>query len=152
MSGDVLGDRWNAVLSVSADRRDREIILAAMLKPVLDGAMPAFRACGDDENRRRLGYLVDVVQHLRGQDRDEAATLAEVRGRLPARDPSPFWPSERPLPPGTDLLAERWGFSRGVDLDRLRHALRRSDIEAPALPGGGDEHLIPMGAKPGYRA
>ena len=60
------------------------------------------------------------MQRARGQLSAEAAALATVRDGLPTGPPRPFWPGEQPLPPGTDPVAERWGFSRGVDLLRLR--------------------------------
>ena len=44
------------------------------------------------------------------------------------------WPGERPLPPGADPIAERWGFSRGVDVVRLRAALQRRPDLLPAMP------------------
>ena len=75
-----------------------------------------------------------MVQHARGQEWAEAQGLAAVRQGLPARAPCPFWPGERPLPAGTDPIAERWGFSRGVDLLRLRTAMT-SRVEL--LPDAG---------------
>ncbi len=109
-------------------RRDRELVLGDVLRRS-SGAEPGLAQLADPETRRRVGYLVDVVQHMRGQTGAEAERLAKIRRALPHRPPRPFWPDERPLPQGTDPIAEQWGFNRGVDLLRLRSAMtRRVDL------------------------
>lgn len=60
----------------------------------------------------------------------------ERRDREVVLAPEPYWPRERPLPPGTNPLAERWGFSRGIDVTRLR-AAGRGHRAAACLIGGG---------------
>jgi hypothetical protein len=105
--------------------RDREIVLAGRLRGVAAGERPDWRALPAPLLRRRVGYLVDLVQHLRGQTPAEAAALAELRAALGELALEPFWLGERPLPPGTDPIAERWGYTRGVDVARLRRALRQ---------------------------
>jgi hypothetical protein len=130
---------WLEALRVDPRRRDRELVLARALRPVLDGAEPPdWDGLAEPELRRRAGYLVDLVQHLRGQTDAEAARLAQLREALGPLAARPFWPGERALPAGTDPIAERWGYTRGADVGRLRAALRRSaDLlpEVPASPG-----------------
>jgi hypothetical protein len=116
---------WSEVLRIDARRRDREIVTARLLRPVLDGQDPDWRQVPEPELRRRAAYLVDLVQHSRGQTDEEAQELAAIRAALGPLEPCPFWPGERPLPPGTDPIAERWGYTRGIDLARLRAALNR---------------------------
>jgi hypothetical protein len=110
-------------VSVDPRRRDREVVLGRLARRLRGDQDILWARIEDSETRRRVGYLVDVVQLARGQGRAEAQELADVRRGLPARAPCPFWPGERPLPAGTDPIAERWGFSRGVDLLRLRAAM-----------------------------
>ena len=121
-------------VSVDSRRRDREIVLGRLACQLHGEHGILWTRIEDPEIRRRVGYLVDVVQHSRGQERAEARALVAVRHGLPARPPCPFWPGERPLPAGTDPIAERWGFSRGVDLLRLRAAMT-SRVEL--LPDAG---------------
>jgi hypothetical protein len=121
-------------VSVDPRRRDREIVLGRVAHRLRGNQGILWAGIEDPETRRRAGYLVDVVQHARGQVRAEARELAAVRHGLPARPPCPFWPGERPLPAGTDPIAERWGFSRGVDILRLRAAMM-SRVEL--LPDSG---------------
>jgi hypothetical protein len=112
-----------AAVSVDPTRRDREIVLAGAVRGIVEGQDLPWGTLGDPEILRRVGYLVDLAQHLRGQSAAEADRLRAVRGRLPERAPRSFWPDERPLPAGTDPIAERWGYRRGVDVLRLRAAL-----------------------------
>jgi hypothetical protein len=112
-----------AAVSVDPRRRDREIVLADATRAIANGQKLSWGTIDDPELLRQVGYLVDLVQHLRGQSATEADRLRAVRGRLPERAPCTFWPGERPLPEGTDPIAERWGFRRGVDVLRLRAAL-----------------------------
>jgi hypothetical protein len=114
---------WAALARIDPRRRDREIVLAGLLRGVLAGERPDWAGIGDAGLRRRLGYLVDLVQHLRGQGEAEARELAAVLVGLGDLTTEPFWPGERALPPGTDPIAARWGFTRGVDPARLRRAL-----------------------------
>jgi hypothetical protein len=110
--------------AVSVDpRRDREVVLGLAARRLRGDQDVLWATIEDPETRRRVGYLVDVVQLGRGQGPAEVRELSAVRHGLPARPPCPFWPGERPLPAGTDPIAERWGFSRGVDLLRLRTAM-----------------------------
>lgn len=128
---------WTDALRVDRRRRDREAVLAVALRPVLEGAEPPdLDALAEPELRRRAGYLVDLVQHLRGQTAVEAVRLARLRESLGPLTPGPFWPGERNLPAGTDPIAERWGYTRGVDVARLRAALRRPVDVLPETPSG----------------
>jgi hypothetical protein len=129
-----LTDALADAVSVDPRRRDREAVLGRVARQLRGGQEVLWAAIEDPETRRRVGYLVDVVQHRRGQGQADARQLASVRHGLPARPPCPFWPGERPLPAGTDPIAERWGFSRGVDLLRLRTAMT-SRVEL--LPDAG---------------
>jgi hypothetical protein len=122
-------------VSVDPRRRDREIVLGRAASQLRGDQDVLWARIEDPETRRRVGYLVDVVQHARGQERAEAQGLAAILHRLPARAPCPFWPGERSLPAGTDPIAERWGFSRGVDVLRLRAAMTTSRVEL--LPDAG---------------
>jgi hypothetical protein len=121
-------------VSVDPRRRDREVVLGLAARRLRGDQDVLWATIEDPETRRRVGYLVDVVQNSRGQGRAEARELAVVHDGLPAPSPRPFWPGERPLPAGTDPIAERWGFSRGVDLLRLRAAMTR---RVELLPDGG---------------
>ena len=126
-------------VSVDPARRDRELVLGDALRDLHSSAEIGFGDIGDAETRRRVGYLVDVAQHLRGQTCEEAERLDEVRRALPPRPSRSFWPGERSLPAGTDPIAERWGFARGVDPLRLRAAMtRRFDL----LPPGSDAREV----------
>lgn len=126
---------WAEALGVDPGRRDREAVLAQALRLVVDHAeTPDWEALADPDQRRRAGYLVDLAQHLRGQTAAEAACLARLRESLGPLEPGPFWPDERALPPGTDPIAERWGYTRGVDIARLRAALRRPVDVLPEAP------------------
>ena len=117
---------WTDALRVDPWRRDREAVLASVLRPLLDRAEPPdLDGLDHPELRRRAGYLTDLAQHLRGQTAAEGDRLARFRQSLGPLQPGPFWPGERDLPPGTDPIAERWGYTRGVDVARLRAALRR---------------------------
>lgn len=116
--------RWAEIMTIAHDRRDREIALGLALRPVLAGERPDWGALPDPLARRRLGYLVDLVQHFRGQSEAEAAELAAVREGLGDLAPEPFWPGERAPPVPADPIAWRWGYTRGVDLARLRRALQ----------------------------
>ncbi len=127
-------DVWTAAASADAGRRDREAVLAEAVRAGLAGDEPRWKALGGPALRRRAGYLLDVAQTMRGQTPAEAARLAALRASLGPLDPSTFWPGEPPLPPGTDSVAERWGYSRGCDMARLKAALRRP---VAVLPGGG---------------
>ena len=54
-------------MSVDPARRDRELFLGDALRNLHSSAEIGFGDIGDAETRRRVGYLVDVAQHLRGQ-------------------------------------------------------------------------------------
>lgn len=120
---------WTDILRVDPSQRDREIVLAGLVRRVAAGERPDWRALPDPRLRRRLGYLVDLVQHLRGQTEAEAAELAGLRAGLGGLIAETFWPGERPLPPGTDPVAERWGYTRGIDTARLARALRQEPLD-----------------------
>jgi hypothetical protein len=111
------------VVSIDPMRRDREIVLAGAVRGILEGQDFPWGAIRNAEILRRVGYLVDLAQHLRGQSAPEADRLRAMRCRLPERAPCSFWPDERSLPAGTDPIAERWGYHRGIDVLRLRAAL-----------------------------
>lgn len=127
---------WDRALRVLPDDRVREARIAEVLRPVLDGAVPDFHRYDGPDDRRRLGYLVDQVQHTRGQTPEEGAALAAVRQQLPLPSTT-FWPDEPPLPAGTDFIAERWNYTRGINCDRFRRALREPGFNR-LLPPGGD--------------
>ncbi|MEK0083969.1 hypothetical protein [Benzoatithermus flavus] len=72
---------------------------------------------------------VDLAQHLRGQTEAEAVELAGLRAGPGGLAAETFWPGEWPLPPGTDPVAERWGYTRGIDTARLARALRQEPLD-----------------------
>jgi hypothetical protein len=115
---------WRAALSVNPARRDREAVIAAAIHLAMLGKHVRLDALPDPEMRRRAGYLMDLAQLMRGQRADEAAVLDRVRTSLPRRSPEPFWPGETPSPAGVDPVAEKWGYTRGVNVLRLRAALQ----------------------------
>ena len=126
---------WAEALRVDPRRRDREMVLALALRRSLNGAgFPDVGRLADPELRRRAAYLTDLAQHLRGQTAAEGAQLARLRDSLGPLKPGPFWPGERDLPPGTDPIAERWGYTRGVDVGRLRAALGHPVDVLPEVP------------------
>jgi hypothetical protein len=129
-------DVWAVAAAADPGRRDREAALAAAVRAGLAGDGPRWEALRDPALRRRAGYLLDVAQAMRGQTPAEAVLLAALRASLGPLEPSTFWPGEPPLPPGTDPVAERWGYSRGCDMARLKAALRRP---VAVLPSGGGE-------------
>jgi hypothetical protein len=133
-AGAALAEALADAVAVDPRRRDREAILGRAARPLGGDERFLWAEIEGAEARRRVGYLVDVVQHARGQGRAEARELAAVRRGLPARPSCPFWSGERPLPDGTDPVAERWGLNRDLDLLRLR-AATTSRVEL--LPDGG---------------
>lgn len=90
----------------------------------MNGELPDFDAIGDRDMCRRLAYLVDLGQTMRGQTDREAIRLGVLRHKLLPLEQTTFWPLENPLPAGTDPVAERWGFTRGCNTQRLRQALK----------------------------
>jgi hypothetical protein len=74
-------------VSVDSRRRDREIVLGRLACQLHGEHGILWTRIEDPEIRRRVGYLVDVVQHSRGQERAEARALVAVRHGLPARPP-----------------------------------------------------------------
>jgi hypothetical protein len=115
---------WNAALCIDPARRDREAVIALAVRFAMRGEATPWETITDPELRRRAGYLTDLGQLMRGQRADEAAALDRLRASLPHRSPAPFWPGETPSPAGTDPVAERWGFARGVNVLRIRAALK----------------------------
>jgi hypothetical protein len=125
-----------AAVAVEPRRRDRELVLAKIAARLRGDSTILWPRVREAETRRRAGYLVDAARRASGQLPAEAAALAAVRDGMPARPPRPFWPGERPLPPGTDPVAECWGFSRGVDLLRLRAGMEgRAELLPDATAG-----------------
>jgi hypothetical protein len=118
--------------SSDSRRRDRELVLGRIMALLPEEVGIDWAQIPEPEVRRRMGYLIEVAQLGRGQLPSETMVLQQMLTGLPARPPEPFWPGERPLPPGTDPTAERWGFSRGIDLLRLRAGMSGSVDLLPA--------------------
>ncbi|MGH7292353.1 MAG: hypothetical protein ACREJT_14140 [Myxococcota bacterium] len=127
-------------VSIDPTRRDREIALGRLSRGAIE---PAWDSLEDPEVRRRVGYIVDLAQHVRGQTQHEADQLERLRRSLPMRPPQSFWPGERALPIGTDAIAERWGYSRGIDLLRLRAAMTGPVVEP--LPAASHAGVLELG-------
>lgn len=124
-------DVWLAAVSADPARRDREAVLAPAVRAGMAGDEPTWPALTDPDHRRRAAYLLDLARTMRGRTEAEAAGLRAIRAALGDLDPCAFWPGERPRPPGTDPVAERWAYTRGCDLARLKVALRAAP---PVLP------------------
>lgn len=131
---------WRAALHADPARRDREVLVAAALRLAMSGQSPSWDTLADPELRRRAGYLVDLAQHMRGQKPEEAAQLDRVRATLPCGSVGPFWPGDGATAAGSDPVAERWGYTRGVNVLRVRAALK-------ALEKGRRIGLLPKAAK-----
>lgn len=114
---------WAAALRADPSRRDREGLIAAAVRLAMSGRLPSWGKIGDPEDRRRAGYLVELGQRMRGQRSEEAASLDAIRRSLPPRSAGPFWPGEGTSPASVDQIAEKWGFTRGVNVLRVRAAL-----------------------------
>lgn len=114
---------WAAALRVDPSRRDREWFIAAAVRLAMSGRVPSWDKIVDPNERRRAGYLVELGQRLRGQRPEEAVALDAVRKSLPSGTVGPFWPAEGATPAGSDPIAEKWGFTRGVNILRIRNAL-----------------------------
>jgi hypothetical protein len=121
---------WIAAAQADPQGRDREALLVDAVKAGMAGSQPVWSRL-EGELLRRIGYLVDLAQMMRGQTDEEASVLEGVRARLPSGPATTFWPGEMPLPASTDPVAERWGFSRGCSLQRLRTALRHRPVLLP---------------------
>ena len=61
---------WTEALRVDPRRRDREAVLASVLRPLLDRAEPPdLDGLDHPELRRCAGYLTDLAQTPEGPDR-----------------------------------------------------------------------------------
>jgi hypothetical protein len=118
-----MNEAWWEALNADRARRDREAALARAVALAQRGELPAFDELTPEE-QRRLGYLVELGQMLRGQTIGEGELMTALRTRLGPLDSVSFWPGEKPVPPGTDPVAERWNYQRGCDVLRLRRAIQ----------------------------
>lgn len=119
-----MNEAWRRALQADPGRRDRETALVDAVRSVLDGGEPPWDDLDTPDLRRRAGYLADVAQMIRGRAYAERAHLDNVRAGLGDPPAATFWPGEPPLPAGTDPVAERWGYQRGVNVLRLKSALK----------------------------
>ncbi|MDA8119906.1 MAG: hypothetical protein M0Z85_07660 [Gammaproteobacteria bacterium] len=90
----------------------------------LPGLAALWRAL-PDLPARRGGYLLDLVAHVREVPGWRAGLVAEgVSPRVERTGARPAFYAGDPPGSGQDLLAERWGLSRGVLYERLRQMMR----------------------------
>ena len=126
--------RWMALVANEAwpSWRALEPVLGALVRETPLSEAPWLIAAWASLSGRALsrgGYLLDVL----GQWAPHApawrtalasvitATPADLVGPLPADAPAFFWRESPGL--GRDLLARRWGLSRGIPYARLRQML-----------------------------
>src|SRR6185503_13180775 len=115
----------DTTVSRSATWRDAEAETFDLLADLVAGRVPDLPGLEADD-LRRVGYLADVALLL--LDACDRAALRQLISDLRARLADTPWPpipairfpDQAPVPPGNDMIADRWRISRGIDVGRFR--------------------------------